>query len=762
MKKKAIKIATSTAVVASAFVAAAPAHQADAATNVDQLVLDAQNAATVLKWAISIEGSGDGVTQPWAQYNNAKLAVAKAEAALTGLSFSDKLKYQARLADPKLQVKRAQSYIDAITSSEKIAGLTASLKAAVATNDIEKVEAAYHVATAEYRKQAILLDRVYGQSTRDQIRNAVKPALESLVASVKNEVTVNMLVKSASVNATATKYEEAAQNLTDAQAILDANVLKWETSLQKSLDDVAAAIPLQVLSVSRVDANTVTVKFSKSVGSVLPAGQFVFDKGLLVQAASVSADEKTVTLTTSTQVAGTTYSLAYQGAATGKSFSVPANAGDSSLVVDAKDTARLEVSDTRAYTVTLKNADGTNYTGAVKVDLYDASGAPLAANTDITLSSLITNVDGTTLYSAPLAEGNVTANTSAGLDGKVTFVVTGGGTTNAVYPVITRVEDGAEVEGGLTYFYTVAAADTVVPATQFATTDYLDKTNNYVVFGGVKYNFDANDTFFIEGSVKTLDQFKAALSTGDTMSVDFDSTVASNSVWNISDDITAAASISITNPSDVVTYDGVNYRLTGKGQAGSKVVIYKEDNTNAGFLLSEDDVVAQTVVDASGNWAVQAANLDQNAANTLYALQVGSGETTADAFAASKFDTSEVINVGKFTADTGGIVLDATPGAAGLSTNDTIQFTFLNSAFGHDFINGTGTIKVNDGYGKFATLTVKHTATSLAGEVTVTGITSDVGFDNTSAGITLVTVTGLKNQDQLNFNLASSLDLILN
>ena len=43
MKKKAIKIAASTAVAASAFVAAAPAQQADAATNVNQLITDAMN-----------------------------------------------------------------------------------------------------------------------------------------------------------------------------------------------------------------------------------------------------------------------------------------------------------------------------------------------------------------------------------------------------------------------------------------------------------------------------------------------------------------------------------------------------------------------------------------------------------------------------------------------------------------------------------------------------------------------------------------------
>ena len=73
MKKKAIKIAASTAVAASAFVAAAPAQQADAATNVDQLIIDAQNAGTVLKWAISVEGSADFVTAPHAQFKKLQL-----------------------------------------------------------------------------------------------------------------------------------------------------------------------------------------------------------------------------------------------------------------------------------------------------------------------------------------------------------------------------------------------------------------------------------------------------------------------------------------------------------------------------------------------------------------------------------------------------------------------------------------------------------------------------------------------------------------
>lgn len=245
MKKKAIKIAASTAVAASAFVAAAPAHQADAATNVDQLVIDAQNAGTVLKWAISLEGSANFVDQPWDQYNAAKKAIAAVEAAYAKLSVSEKLSVDAKLVDAKLQVKRAAAYIDAITSSDKIKDLTAKLDAAIASNDIEKVEAAYHTATAEYRKQVVLLDRVYGQSTRDGIRNAVKPAIEKSVASVKNEVTVNMLVKAADADVKAGKLVEAYAKIADAQAILDANKgkLKWEDTLKKSVGEATTGLP---------------------------------------------------------------------------------------------------------------------------------------------------------------------------------------------------------------------------------------------------------------------------------------------------------------------------------------------------------------------------------------------------------------------------------------------------------------------------------------------------------------------------------------
>ena len=151
----------------------APQVQVSAAPNIKQLVTDAQNAGTILKWAISKEGSADFKTQPYEQYNMTKDTITAAEKAAIKLSKSEQLSAQAKLVDPKIQVKRGQAYIDAITSSEKISKLTTNLQNAVNSDALSSVEAAYHIATAEYRKQVKLLDRVYGQSTRDGIRNQV-------------------------------------------------------------------------------------------------------------------------------------------------------------------------------------------------------------------------------------------------------------------------------------------------------------------------------------------------------------------------------------------------------------------------------------------------------------------------------------------------------------------------------------------------------------------------------------------------------------
>lgn len=597
MKKKAIKLATSTAIAASAFVAGAPVQKADAAVNVDQLVTDAQNAATVLKWAISVEGSADYVTQPWAQYNNAKAAIAAAEKAIKGLGFSDKIKYEAKLTDPNLQVKRAGAYIDAITSSNKIKELTANLVAAEKSGDLEKVEAAYHKATAEYRKQSALLDRVYGQSTRDGIRNAVKPALEKAVAELKNDVTVHMLAKAAAADVKAGKVVDAGKKLAEAQAILDANVLKWETSLQKSVNDVAESMPLAVTSVTRVDSNTLTVKFNKAVDGAHVA-DYTFDNDLLVTEAKLEADKKTVTLTVTGEKTGKTYKLFYKNVDTGISYSTATAPGNPNIDVDAPDTARLDVNSSRSYVFTLKNHNGSLYNGDVTVVLQDVT-------TGDAVTASVNDAELNYTDSTGKVQSNNNNPTFFVKDGKLSLFVTGK-TAGKFAPVVYFDANGdgdtsdknEKLTGGTSIFLASGSVgnDRVV--------DYVDLTNSYFATADLdKYSFDSNDIFRIKGQAVTFEQFKNALSKKDEIDVlSYSQDKNGVSVFNITRDYSTQL-FSVSKYAERV--DTPTYTVTGTGTPGTVVVI--KDKTSGKYINHVE-------VSSNGTWRYQL-NLSTN---TLY------------------------------------------------------------------------------------------------------------------------------------------------
>ncbi|MCK1995780.1 hypothetical protein MPH47_00850 [Psychrobacillus psychrodurans] len=606
MKKKAIKIAASTAVAASAFVAAAPAQQADAATNVNQLATNAQNAGTVLKWAISVEGSANYETRPYNEYNAAKKAIAAAEAAAKKVSASEQLSIAAKLVEPKLQVKRAQAYIDAITSSEKIKELTADLDAAIKTNDIEKVEKAYHTATAEYRKQAALLDRVYGQSTRDGIRNAVKPTIEKLVASVKNEVTVNMLAKSAAANIKADKLDLASQNIADAQAILDANVLKWETALQKSVDDVATSLPLTISSATYVDANTVQVKLSKKVDAI-NLSQFYVD-GLQVNSVSLADDKKTVTLKTGNQAAGKTYTITFNGKSI--TYTTP-SVGDNSTITVSKDVVHAAVNENVAIQAVFKEKTGQAYTGQIRV----------TAPTGYTLVS----VNGGTPDSA------TSDLTTPNQNGTVTVVLTSNSSAIAVTGkkvTFEKLFNGSvteKTESGAINFYTDATAADAT--TQEVT--YVDAKNKYFVVKNatnyVRYTAKTIDAFTNESTNGlSLDQFFAALGKGDEVQVPaYGTTTTSASHFKITfnkvvSDFEFAAKYFVSGVEDTTGAYRVDsngkFILEGEGHAGYTVYVRPVGGTEY-----------KTTVGSNGKWAVEV-NLDKAALTKFEASHVPAGQ----------------------------------------------------------------------------------------------------------------------------------------
>ncbi|MFB5086106.1 hypothetical protein PGC35_02615 [Psychrobacillus sp. PGGUH221] len=620
MKKKAIKIAASTAVAASAFVAAAPAQQADAATNVNQLATDAQNAGTVLKWAISVEGSADYVTRPYTQYNAAKKAIAAAEAAAKKLSASEKLSVDAKLVEPKLQVKRAAAYIDAITSSEKIKDLTSKLDAAIKTDDIEKVETAYHAATGEYRKQAALLDRVYGQSTRDGIRNEVKPAIEKLVASVKNEVTVNMLSKAAAADVKADKLEDASKKIAEAQAILDANVLKWETALQKSVDDVATSLPLVAVSASYVNANTVQVKLSKKVDAV-NLSQFTSEE-LVINAVELGDDKRTVTLTTGTQSAGKTYTIAYNGKTV--SYTVPTSGGGSTIITDGT-AVHGEAGTNVAFSATFKEKTGQAYNGQIR----------------------ITPPEGTTIVSVNGATGLTTdANgavvTTPTQTGTVSVVVTSpaGTSVNGEKAKFEKLFNGSVTDtsySGSVYLYVPATDLTgAIALGSGKTVQYVDAANKYfVVTDGAltptltKYKVKATDAFANESTNGlTVEQFLAALNKGDVLAAPV-YTTASNSASQfkiefnkVVADFDFASKYFVKGNEDKLTGayrvdSNGKFALEGTGQAGYTV-----------YVTANGVTKYTTTVKSNGTWSVDV-NLDQLAFSSFEAFQLAAGENPA-------------------------------------------------------------------------------------------------------------------------------------
>lgn len=200
----------------------APFGAVSASSNLDNLVQDAKNKGTVLKWAISIEGSGDGKTRPWKEYNNAKDAYQKAINAINKSKPSNSSQLITTLEkDVYLHIERAMHYIDAITAGEKITEQKTRMQNLINKNVInDEVESAYHLLSAEIRKQGILLDRVYGKSTRDLIRSNYKHSAENVLNSIKYSVTVKMKINEMEEALKAGKTQEGTSLYHEVKALL--------------------------------------------------------------------------------------------------------------------------------------------------------------------------------------------------------------------------------------------------------------------------------------------------------------------------------------------------------------------------------------------------------------------------------------------------------------------------------------------------------------------------------------------------------------
>lgn len=167
----------------------------------EKLVQKAENTATALKWEISLEHRKTLYSDPIALpnmnlYNATKRASQLAYNAINTLPAQEKARLTKRVeSNVDIHLNRSMAYIDAIVSGHKIALKTDDLNEAYRLNPLsDQTEKAYHDLSSEIRKQAILLYRVYGKSTRDAILEKYKSPGEKTRQSTKSVISVKMAI----------------------------------------------------------------------------------------------------------------------------------------------------------------------------------------------------------------------------------------------------------------------------------------------------------------------------------------------------------------------------------------------------------------------------------------------------------------------------------------------------------------------------------------------------------------------------------------
>jgi trimeric autotransporter adhesin len=309
MKKKAVKIAAATAVAASAFVATAP-QQSEAANS---LAVEVSVAVTAMKQAyhtysdVTATGKFADINAVYADYNAAKAAYNKAKGLVEKSKDAKKDAYLAELEATYADyiAKRVVTYIDAYNyATINLEANTAALKAAIEAKDAVKVEAVYHEISKQLKTRTVILDRVYGESTRDLFRNGLKKAAQDLRDTMQYDVTVGMALRDADAAVKAGKFEDAKKALDKAAEFLP-KTTTFKAELTAANAVVVAAYDAvqtpKVDSVSATNLKNIVVKFNTEVNdkTVVSSNVKVFDGTTLLTgvALNLADDNKTLLIT---------------------------------------------------------------------------------------------------------------------------------------------------------------------------------------------------------------------------------------------------------------------------------------------------------------------------------------------------------------------------------------------------------------------------------------------------------------------------------
>ena len=184
-KKKAIKIATATAIAASAFTAVAPA-QSEAAVSVKSQVSASQKAMKKPYTTYTQSKTLASASVIKKQIASAKSAQAKANTAIKNSKSTAKAKaaYYKQIKAYDIYITRAQGYVNAITLNTRAE--QKALAAALEGGNVEEVKTARAALNSKLYKLNKAIVKVYSKPVRDLLKKTyATPAKEVNAEAIK-------------------------------------------------------------------------------------------------------------------------------------------------------------------------------------------------------------------------------------------------------------------------------------------------------------------------------------------------------------------------------------------------------------------------------------------------------------------------------------------------------------------------------------------------------------------------------------------------
>ncbi|MEC1894299.1 MAG: hypothetical protein ACQEW2_12070 [Bacillota bacterium] len=379
-KKKMTKTLMAATVAASVMAVSNPASAATYAS-AEKAVVKAEKLAGALKWEVSIEYRKTKYPNNLVGYPNMKMhnevkaLLADARKQVAGLKGKEKEVLSARLdANVATYLNRSVAYIDAVSSGLKIQKKYNELKAKAAKGEVDdQTEKLYHEVSWEIKKNAFMLDRVYGVTTREEFRDFYKHSAENQLKDLLYPISIKMQIDRAEKALKDNKPELAAGYLGNVEFLIKEaakNGLKESNPLIKS---------------SLSDLEKTEKEFSKH-GTLYVADSKDADKPSVFGPASGSESSKSIYL-----YAGENEHIKLQNVSINGNLTVlgsPKGAG----TVHLENVKVNKVNNSGGAIIVEDIAEHSLYMKGVEADslvINDANGSNLVADTGVKVKNLV-------------------------------------------------------------------------------------------------------------------------------------------------------------------------------------------------------------------------------------------------------------------------------------------------------------------------------------------------------------------------------------